>query len=78
MEESTSPGRLDMAVRLPARIYLFEFKVVAHKSDGSALRQLKERRYAEKHARAGQSVRLVGVEFSEAERNITRFDVESV
>ena len=67
-----------MAVRLPDRVYLFEFKVVAQKGDGSALRQLKERRYAEKHGRAGQSVRLAGVEFSEAERNIVRFDVESV
>ena len=78
VEESTSRGRLDMAVRLADRVYLFEFKVVARKDDGSALRQLKERRYAEKYGRAGQSVRLVGVEFSEAERNIVRFDVESV
>ena len=78
VEESTSRGRLDMAVRLADRVYLFEFKVVARKGDGSALRQLKERRYAEKYARADQSARLVGVEFSKAERNIVRFDVESV
>ena len=78
MEESTSRGRLDMAVRLADRVYLFEFKVVARKGDGSALRQLKERRYAEKYGQAGQSARLVGVEFSQAERNIVRFDVESV
>ena len=78
VEESTSRGRLDMAVRMPHRVYLFEFKVVARRGDGSALRQLKEKRYAEKYARAGRAVQLVGVEFSEAERNIVRFDIESV
>ena len=76
VEESTSQGRLDMAVRLPGKVYLFEFKVVSHDGDGSALRQIKARRYAEKYKR-GRSVRLVGVEFSQATRNIARFDVES-
>ena len=78
VEESTSQGRLDMVVHMPGKIYLFEFKVVARKGDGSALRQIKEMRYAEKYDQAGRPVRLVGVEFSEAERNIVRFDVESV
>ena len=76
VEESTSRGRLDMAVRLGERTYVFEFKMVAGEGDGSAMRQLKQKRYADKHRRHGEPVRLVGVEFSEAERNIVRFDVE--
>ena len=76
VEESTSQGRLDMAVRLGERVFVFEFKMVAGAGDGSAMRQLKEKRYADKHRRPGESVRLVGVEFSEKERNIVRFDVE--
>ena len=76
VEESTSRGRLDMAVRLGGRAYVFEFKRVAGQGDGSAMRQIKEKRYADKHRRQDEPVCLVGVEFSEAERNIVRFDVE--
>ena len=76
VEESTSWGRLDMAVRLGDRTYVFEFKMMAGQGDGSAMRQIKEKRYADKHRRQREPVRLVGVEFSEAERNIVRFDVE--
>ena len=76
VEESTSRGRLDMAVRLGGRVYVFEFKMVAGEGDGSAMRQIKEMRYADKHRSADEAVRLIGVEFSEAERNIVRFDVE--
>ena len=65
-----------MAVRLRGRTYVFEFKMVAGEGDGSAMRQIKEKRYADKHRRRDELVRLVGVEFSEAERNIVRFDVE--
>ena len=77
VEESASRGDLDMAVRLHNRTYVFEFKVVAGGGDGSAMRQIKARGYAEKYRRPGETVRLVGVEFSEAERNIVRFDVEA-
>ena len=76
VEESTSRGRLDMAVRFRGRVYVFEFKMVAGEGDGSAMRQIREKRYAEKHRRPGTLVHLIGVEFSAAERNIVRFDVE--
>ena len=76
VEESTSRGRLDMAVRFRGRVYVFEFKMVAREGDGSAMRQIREKRYAEKHRRSGEPVHLIGVEFSETERNIVRFDVE--
>ena len=65
-----------MAVRLGGRVYVFKFKMVAGEGDGSAMRQIKEMRYADKHRSADEAVRLIGVEFSEAERNIVRFDVE--
>ena len=76
VEESTNRGRLDMAVCFKGRIYVFEFKMVARHGDGSAMRQIKAMRYADKYRQANESVRLVGVEFSERERNIVRFDVD--
>ena len=73
VEESSSHGRLDMAVRDAGHVYLFEFKV-AEMSPGSALAQLRERRYADKYRATGEPIHLVGVEFSRDTRNITAFD----
>ena len=76
VEDSSSHGRLDMAVLFDNNVYLFEFKVVEMASVGAALAQLKERRYADKYRGLGQPIYLIGVEFSKDERNISAFDVE--
>ena len=57
VEESSSHGRLDMAVRTGGHVYLFEFKVVEMASSGSALAQLRERDYAAKY-RGGERAPL--------------------
>ncbi len=75
VEDSTNRGRLDMAVRVGGRVYLFEFKVIEQSGEGSALAQLVERGYAEKYAGGDEPVQLVGVEFSSATRNVERFEV---
>ena len=67
-----------MAVRYGGRIYLFEFKVIERSGAGSALAQLRERRYADKYRGGGEPIYLIGVEFSSADRNITTFDVAEV
>ena len=74
--DSSSHGRLDMAVLFNSHVYLFEFKVVELASAGAALAQLKERRYADKYRALGQPIHLIGVEFSKDERNVAAFDVE--
>ena len=74
VEESSSHGRLDMAVRTAGHVYLFEFKVAEMAPPGSALAQLRERHYADKYRATGQPIHLVGVEFSRASRNITAFE----
>ena len=55
-------------------LYLFEFKVAEMAPPGSALAQLRERRYADKYRAAGDPIHLIGVEFSRASRNITAFE----
>ncbi len=75
VEESSSHGRLDMAVRAGGHVYLFEFKVVEMAPPGAALEQLQERDYAAKYRGRGEPIHLVGVEFSRQMRNVTAFDV---
>ena len=76
VEESTSHGRLDMAVRVAGNVHVFEFKKVAKESDGSAMAQLREKRYADKYRHLGEPIHLIGVEFSDEDRNIAAFEVE--
>ena len=76
-EDSGSRGRADMAVRFNGRVYLFEFKVVDDRPEGTALAQLKEKGYADKYREMGHPVHLIGVEFSREERNIVAFSVEA-
>ena len=75
VEESSSHGRLDMAVRVGGQVYLFEFKVVELAPPGSALAQLRERDYAAKYRGGDEPIHLIGVEFSRDTRNVTAFAV---
>ena len=76
VEDSSSRGRADMAVRAGGRVYLFEFKVAEQAGPGAALEQLRTKGYAEKYRALGEPVHLVGVEFSSASRNVVAFDHE--
>ena len=75
VEDSSSHGRVDMAVHFNDNVYLFEFKVVELASEGAAMAQLQEKRYADKYGGLDQPVHLIGVEFSKDTRNITAFEV---
>ena len=75
VEDSTSHGRLDMAVTFNDNVYLFEFKVVELAGEGSAMAQLRSRGYADKYRLLGQPIHLIAVEFSKDARNLAAFEV---
>ena len=75
VEDSSSHGRVDMAVHFNGNIYLFEFKVIEMASEGAAMAQLKEKGYADKYRDLDQPIHLIAVEFSKNTRNITAFEV---
>ncbi len=68
VEDSSSRGRLDMAVLFNGAVYLFELKVVESGPEGTALAQLRERGYADKYRGRGEPIHLIGVEFSKETR----------
>ena len=76
VEESTSHGRLDMAVLHDGHVYLFECKTVEKAPEGKAMAQIKEKGYADKYRHLGQPIHLIGVEFSREDRNVAAFEVE--
>ena len=78
LEDSTSQGRIDMAVLFEGQVFVFEFKVVEMNPNGTALQQLKDMAYADKYRSRGEPIHLIGVEFSKASRNIVGFEVETL
>ena len=75
VEDATNKGRIDLAIRVRGRVFLFEFKVVEQVPEGRALAQLLARGYADKYREPGVEVTLVGVEFSREQRNVVGFEV---
>jgi hypothetical protein len=78
-EDVTNQGRLDMTVKFNGQVYLFEFKVVEKKAENgqnTALRQIKEKRYADKYRDRNQPIYLIGIEFGKEERNVLDFQWE--
>ncbi|MCL0067463.1 PD-(D/E)XK nuclease domain-containing protein [Peptococcaceae bacterium] len=67
----TNKGRIDITCFIEDKIYIIEFKVIKREK-GSALSQIKERKYYEKYASEGKEIYLVGMEFSEREKNIVK------
>ena len=47
-------------------------------AESAALTQLKERNYAEKYIHQYEEVYLIGLEFTETERNLTSFQYEKI
>ena len=76
VEDASSHGQVDMAVRFNGHVYLLEFKMVASAPEGAAMAQLKGRRYADKYRARGEPIHLIAVEFSRKARNLAAFDVE--
>ena len=78
VEDSSSRGRLDMAVVFNDNVYLFELKVVEAAAEGAALAQLKTKGYADKYRDPPRPVHLIGVEFSREARNVVALAVETL
>ncbi len=77
VEDSSSHGRLDMAVLFNEHVYLFELKVVELAPEGAAMAQLQTRGYADKYRHLGRPIHLIAVEFSREARNLAAFEVAS-
>ena len=78
VEDATNQGRIDLTLVQQEQVVLFEFKVVADAPEGHALRQIRDKGYAEKYLGRGANVHLIGVEFSRTARNIVGFEVETL
>ena len=74
-EDKTSLGRADIAITVRGGlIYIIELKL--DESAEEALNQIKEKKYYEKYAKKGNTIHLLGINFSSKERNIIEWKEE--
>ncbi|MCF6238847.1 MAG: ATP-binding protein [Candidatus Marinimicrobia bacterium] len=74
-EDVTSRGRIDLTIKLGNNVYILEFKV---DGSGNALEQIKEKNYQQKYLDKKNTIYLIGIDFSSAEKNITGFAWEQI
>lgn len=74
VESSTNKGRIDLAIEIENNIYIMEFKM----GNEDALEQIKSKKYYEKFQNQDKQIYLVGINFSEIERNISKFEYEKL
>ena len=76
-EDVTNQGQVDMTVFFENKVYVLEFKVIELTESGSALAQIKEKKYYEKYlSNEANEIYLIGVEFSRDSRNIVNYEYE--
>ncbi len=78
-EDITNKGRMDLTAILDDKVYIFEFKVVEdEEKECNALQQIKERKYYEKYKDKYKEIYIIGICFSEKDKNIVKADFERV
>ncbi|MEZ4863095.1 MAG: PD-(D/E)XK nuclease domain-containing protein [Caldilineaceae bacterium] len=75
-EVNTNNGRLDCVVQTPTHIYILKFKL--DKSADDALRQIRDRGYADKYTADPRPKVLAGINFSHKEKTVEDWKVETV
>lgn len=74
IEEATSGGRIDLTLETTKFVYIFEFKIGLDSQE--ALKQIREKRYADRWASDYRKVVLVGVAFSPKTLGIADFGID--
>ncbi len=64
-EKSTSKGRIDLVIKTPRFIYIFEVKI--NTPAKAALQQIEDRTYYEEYLTDGRSIILVGIAFNKVD-----------
>ena len=77
-EDNTNLGQIDLTLDLADKILILEFKLLKNGDAASALKQIKDKNYADKYRSSKKSIHLVGISFDNKSRNIHDFIVEQL
>ncbi|MEC9490667.1 MAG: PD-(D/E)XK nuclease domain-containing protein [Halanaerobiales bacterium] len=72
----TARGRIDMVVESKDKVFIIEFK--ANQSAEQAIKQIKEKRYADRYKLKDKEIILIGINFSIDQKNISEHLIETI
>ncbi len=72
----TRKGRIDLLIEFTDKVFLIEFK--CDQNAGRAIRQIREKGYAEKYRAGDSRIILMGINFGSEERNIKEWKIEDL
>jgi len=72
-EDNTNTGQMDLAVIVPDKILILEFKLKKNGDAASALQQIKDKKYPDKYVAQGKQIYLLGISFDPEARNVHDF-----
>lgn len=75
-EDNTNLGQIDLTLKLADKIVILEFKLLKNGDAASALKQIKDKKYADKYISSGKPIYLMGISFDNKKRNIHDSKVE--
>jgi len=73
-EDVTNRGRIDLSISINNNLFVIEFKV----GKANALKQIKSKNYHQKYLNDGKDIYLVGINFSQEDKNISGFEWERI
>jgi len=76
VEDSTNKGRIDLTIKTEEAVFIFEFKMKTNPKN--AIEQIKEMNYSDKYLADNKNIFLIGIEFDEAQKNISLFECEKI
>ena len=74
LEDSTSHGRMDLVVRTPKYVYIFEFKLGENAKE--AIAQIEQKDYSGKWEADTRQIIQIGVSFSPKTRTLTDYIIK--
>ena len=75
-EVHCATGRADCIVEFQDKVYIFEFKLTSNGNAEDAVKQIKEKGYADKYSGSGKKIIAIGSSFDEEKRTIKDWKTE--
>ena len=75
-EDITNHGKIDLTMKLPDKIVIFEFKLNRYGTAEQAIEQIRHKQYPQQYTADGRPIYLVGISFDETGKNIDGFGLE--
>ncbi len=76
LEDATNKGRIDFTIVMEKGIFIFEIEMKSNSEN--AIAQILKKKYHEKYLTEKKDIFLIGIEFGEKEKNISKFETEKV